>query len=325
MVTFRSREKYDLVIFKERTLVMKQYPVKYQNLENGEVMAYRECGDISKKTLVLVHGNQSSSVFFQNTMEALESDAHIVAVDLIGFGDSSYNRTINTLQEFSIDIALFLKAKNLKNIYVLGWSTGGGIVMELAVDHPELISHIILLDSVGSQGYPLYKLDTQNRPILSQRIYKREDVALEPVQVMPIQKALEEKDKAALKKGFDAGLYNLKCPPKEEYDIYLDAIVKERCIIDVDTALASFNITHEFNGAVTGSGRIDFVKCPVTVLHGKKDLVVPVEEAIKTDKLLGERSDLILLSNAGHALLNDRPKAFYEVLRIALSETKALK
>lgn len=299
---------------------MKQYPVKYQALENGEVMAYRECGESSKKTLVLVHGNQSSSVFFQNTMEALESEAHIFAVDLIGFGDSSYNRKLDTLQDYSVDIALFLKAKNQKNVCILGWSTGGGIILELAADHPELVGHAILLDSVGTQGYPLYRLDPQNRPILSERIYKREDVAKEPVQVVPVQKALAEKDKAMIKRGFDAALYNLRQPPKEEYDLYLDAIVKERCIIDVDTALAAFNITHEFNGAVEGNGRIDRVQCPVTVLHGKKDLIVPVEEAIKTDRILGDRSDLILLSNAGHALLNDRPNAFNGVLRSVLSE-----
>lgn len=302
---------------------MKEYAVHYQSLENGEVMAYRECGDPSKKNLVLVHGNQSSSVFFQNTMEVLESEAHIYAIDLIGFGDSSYNRTLDTLRDFSVDIALFLKAKNQKNVCVLGWSTGGGITLELAVDHPELVGHVILLDSVGSQGYPLYKLDSENKPILSQRIYKREDVAQEPVQVVPIQKALAAKDKATIKKGFDAVLYNLNQPPKDEYEQYLDAIVKERCIIDVDTALAAFNITHEFNGAVEGNGRIDKVQCPVTILHGKKDLIVPVEEAIKTDKLLGNRSDLILLSNAGHALLSDRPDVFYEVLRSVLAEMTA--
>lgn len=298
---------------------MKQYAVQFLPLPNGETMAYRECGDPTKSPLVLIHGNQSSSVFYQNTMEKLEQEAHIIALDLIGFGDSSYNRTIDTLQDFSVDVALFLKAKDLKNVCILGWSTGGGIVLELAVDHPELVGHVILLDSVGIQGYPLYKLDAQNMPILSERIYKREDVASEPVQVIPVQTALEKKDKAFVKAAFDQLLYNLKEPPKEEYDLYLDAIVKERCIIDVDTALACFNITHENNGAVDGNGRIDLVKCPVTVLHGKKDLIVPVEEAIKTDMLLGAHSDLILLSNAGHALLNDRPEEFYGVLRSALS------
>lgn len=299
---------------------MKQYPVKYQTLESGERMAYRECGDPALKTLVLVHGNQSSSVFYQNTMEVLEQKAHIFAIDLIGFGDSSYNRTLNTLQDFSDDIALFLKAKNLKNVCILGWSTGGGIVLELAADYPELVGHVILLDSVGVQGYPLYQLDEQNRPILSRRIYKREDVAREPVQVVPVQKALAAKDKAFVKRAFDAGLYNLHQPPEEEYDQYLDAIVKERCIVDVDTALACFNITHEFNGAVQGNGRIDLVHCPVTILHGKKDLIVPVSEAVKASELLGDRADLILLSNAGHALLSDRPQAFYSVLRATLTE-----
>lgn len=294
---------------------MKDYEVQYLALPNGERMAYRECGDHAKPTLVLVHGNQSSSVFFQNTMAALENEAHILAPDLIGFGDSSYNRQINTLRDYSQDIALLLSMKNVRDACVLGWSTGGGIVLELAADHPELVKRIILLDSVGLQGYPLYKLDDQLKPILSQRIYKREDVEKEPVQVVPIQKALAAKDKAFIKQGFDAGLYNLHQPPEEEYEAYLDAIVKERCIIDVDTALACFNITHESNGATPGDGRIDKISCPVTILHGAKDLVVPVEEAHKAQKWLSDKADLVVLANAGHALLTDRPEMFYAVLR----------
>ena len=39
---------------------MKSYPVQYLKLDNGETMAYRECGDPALPELVLLHGNQSS-------------------------------------------------------------------------------------------------------------------------------------------------------------------------------------------------------------------------------------------------------------------------
>lgn len=115
--------------------------------------------------------------------------------------------------------------------------------MELAVDHPELCGRLVLLDSVSSQGYPLYRLDENYKPILTERIYKREDVENEPVQVVPVRKALEEGNAAMIKAGFDAVLYNLNPPESERYAYLVDQILKERCLNDVDTALACFNIT----------------------------------------------------------------------------------
>lgn len=299
---------------------MKEYEVRYLDLENGERMAYRECGSPENPPLILIHGNQSSSVFFQDTMAALEGEAHVLALDLIGFGDSSYNRQLDTLQDFSQDIALFMKQKGIENAVILGWSTGGGIILELAADHPELAGRLILLDSVGTQGYPLYQVDADNKPVLSQRISKREDVEKEPLQVVPVQKALEAGDKAFIKSAFDLLLYNLNPLDPEDYDKCLDAILKERCILDVDTALACFNMSNEYNGTVEGSGRLDLIQCPVTVLHGQKDLIVPVTEAEKTAVRLNGLADMVLLENAGHALLTDRPKAFVNVLRTALAE-----
>ena len=60
---------------------MKQYEVKTLLLSNGETIAYRECGH-GDKTIILVHGNMSSSVHFQTTMEALENDYKVYAVDM---------------------------------------------------------------------------------------------------------------------------------------------------------------------------------------------------------------------------------------------------
>ena len=75
---------------------MKQYPILYQSIPSGEVLAYRKCG-VGNKVLLLLHGNMSSSVHYQTLMEKLEQDFTIYAVDLRGFGDSTFNHTDGTL------------------------------------------------------------------------------------------------------------------------------------------------------------------------------------------------------------------------------------
>ena len=52
---------------------MKQYELKKVQIPSGETIAYRQAGN-GKDVVVLVHGNMSSSVHFQTTMEKLEND-----------------------------------------------------------------------------------------------------------------------------------------------------------------------------------------------------------------------------------------------------------
>ena len=85
-------------------------------------------------------------------MEKFEKDYTVYALDLRGFGDSSFENEINSLRDFAEDVELFIKALDLKNVYLCGWSTGGGVVLEVAADMPDRIEKELLLDSVGIKG-----------------------------------------------------------------------------------------------------------------------------------------------------------------------------
>ncbi|MGE4365607.1 MAG: alpha/beta fold hydrolase, partial [Mycolicibacterium sp.] len=56
---------------------------------DGLDVFYREAGDRSNPTLLLLHGFPSSSHMFRNLITALADDYHLVAPDHIGFGQSS--------------------------------------------------------------------------------------------------------------------------------------------------------------------------------------------------------------------------------------------
>lgn len=283
---------------------MKTYELKTFQAETGETIAYRET-NTTGKTILLVHGNMSSSVHFQPLMETLEEDYNVYALDLPGFGDSTYNRQLNTLKDFSEDVIAFINYKELKNINILGWSTGGGIALEVAATMPDKIEKVFLLNSVGVQGYEMYKKGPDFQPILTERIYKREDIAIDPVQVVPVLQAYETGNRDLLKQIWEAVIYNLNIPSDEDYETYIDAVMKQRNLVDVDVALTQFNILHESNGVVEGSGIIDEIKAPIVIIHGEKDLVVPVAEAYQTKEVFGEQADLMIIEGVGHSILTD--------------------
>lgn len=290
---------------------MKTYELKQFQADTGETIAYRE-SNTSGQTVLLVHGNMSSSVHFQPLMETLEEHANVYALDLPGFGDSSYNRTLNSLKDFSADVLSFIEYKKLTDIHILGWSTGGGIALEVAAARPELIEKVYLLNSVGVQGFEMYKKGADFQPILTERIYKREDIAVDPVQVVPALQAYETNNRDLLKQIWEAAIYNLNRPNDEDYELYIDAVMKQRNLVDVDVALTQFNILHESNGVVDGTGLIDDIKAPVVIIHGEEDLVVPVAESYKTKEAFGDQAELIIIEGVGHSILTDDLKQLTE-------------
>lgn len=107
----------------------------------------REAGDPSAPTLVLIHGNVSSSAFFENLMRDLSADLHVLAPDFRGYGDSERKAIDATrgVADFSDDVAALLDTLGIEGpVDVLGWSAGGNVALQLAIDHPDKVRRVVL-------------------------------------------------------------------------------------------------------------------------------------------------------------------------------------
>jgi pimeloyl-ACP methyl ester carboxylesterase len=115
-------------------------------------MAYLEFGT-GPVPIVLVHGNCSSSLFFQDFMLAFPStDRYTIYVpDLRGYGDSELLPVDATrgVQDYSDDLAAFARALELPPFHLLGWSLGGNVVIQYAIDYPGT-SRSLTLEATGS-------------------------------------------------------------------------------------------------------------------------------------------------------------------------------
>lgn len=106
-------------------------------------------------TVVFVHGNVSSSAFYQPTMLALPADVRALAVDLRGFGDSETKPVDATrgLRDFSDDVLSVLDALGLGAVHLVGWSMGGGVVSQLLLDAAERVLSLTLEAPVSPYGF----------------------------------------------------------------------------------------------------------------------------------------------------------------------------
>lgn len=94
----------------------------------------------AERTVVLIHGNVSSSLFWQELMQDLPSDLRVIAIDLRGFGSSEHAPVDATrgVRDFSDDVHAALTTLGVTTAHFVGWSMGAGVVMQYALDHPVL-------------------------------------------------------------------------------------------------------------------------------------------------------------------------------------------
>jgi pimeloyl-ACP methyl ester carboxylesterase len=92
------------------------------------------------RTIVLVHGNVSSSLFWQHVMQDLPTDLRVIAIDLRGYGGTEHAPVDATrgLRDFSDDVHAALESLGVSRAHFVGWSMGAGVVMQYAIDHGAL-------------------------------------------------------------------------------------------------------------------------------------------------------------------------------------------
>jgi pimeloyl-ACP methyl ester carboxylesterase len=107
------------------------------------------------KTVVFIHGNVSSSLFWQPTMLALAPDIRALAIDLRGFGDSQTLPVDGTrgVRDFSDDVATVIAELGLGAVNLVGWSMGGGVVLQYLLDHPDRVLSLTLVSPVSPYGF----------------------------------------------------------------------------------------------------------------------------------------------------------------------------
>jgi pimeloyl-ACP methyl ester carboxylesterase len=105
--------------------------------------------------VVFVHGNVSSSLFWQRQLLALPASYRPLAVDLRGFGgtDTLPVDATRGLRDFSDDLFSLCAALDLSSAHFVGWSMGGGVIMQLLRDHPALVRTLTLVNPVSPYGF----------------------------------------------------------------------------------------------------------------------------------------------------------------------------
>ena len=117
--------------------------------------AYYRAGEGNSRKLLLLHGNVSSSVFYLPLFPALAERYDVVAPDLRCFGDSDALPVDATrgFRDWSDDLNAFIDGLGWDRFAVAGWSMGGCVAMQYAIDHGERLTGLILINPGSPFGF----------------------------------------------------------------------------------------------------------------------------------------------------------------------------
>ena len=269
---------------------------KFINIGTEE-LAYVDEGQ--GPVIVLIHGNMSSSIHFEPLIEGLKDSFRCVAPDMRGFGDSTYNSRFDSLGELAEDIKLFMDKMDIKEAFVIGWSTGGGVGLELAARYPEMVKKLFVIEGTSHKGYPLFKKDEAFHS--TGEAYETKEAMATDIQVAPMLPVFETKNVPAIAAVWKNVIYVVNEPTPEQSELWLAETLKERCLVDVDWSLAVLNMSDEPSAYGPGDGTIKNVKCPAAFTSGEQDLVVPRAYVLENVNGLGDLATFIPYENCGHS------------------------
>jgi pimeloyl-ACP methyl ester carboxylesterase len=245
-----------------------------------------------------------SSRTWRDVLPLLARDFTVIAPDLLGHGESAKPMGDYSLGAYASGLRDLLALLEIERVSVIGQSLGGGVAMQLAYQHPELVERLGL---VGSGG-----LGREVNPIL--RLFTLPGTEY----VMPLLFPGFVRDR-----GNDISQFvhdkGLRAPHLAEiWRAYASLAEPENRRAFIRTLRAVIDTGGQ---AVSALDRIYLAAAmPTLIVWGDRDPVIPVAHAYAArDAIPGSR--LEIFEGCGHFPHAEEPVRFAEVVRDFMHET----
>ena len=257
--------------------------------------AYRRFGKPGTIPLLLLgYFNSNMDGWDPGVTNSLAADHEVILFDNAGVGASG-GKTPHTVAEMTKHCVAFCRALGLKQIHVVGFSLGGMIAQQLALEQPELAGRLILLGTGprGGEGMTFTELSA--------------DEQADPVAFLLA--AFFSPSEASQAAG-------------REYTNRLESRKNDRDLpVSRDSAVAQRAAIREW-GTIPATGRYATLKSiahPTLIVHGNKDIIViPINAFILEAHL--PNAQLIMYPDSSHGAFYQHRKAFLEHVRFFLGD-----
>ena len=278
------------ILFFHRDISLDKLKLKYANIESSFISVkdidihYRDEGNLTDSVpIILIHGTGASLHTFDDWTNKLKSSKRVIRLDLPAYGLTGpfVNRDYS-ISNYTSFLKEFLETLDVKQCIIAGNSLGGEIAWNFALEKPDIVKKLILIDAGGfplvSKSVPIaFRL--AETPVINKIVR-----FITPFFV--VRSSVENVffDKSKVTDSLVQRYFDL-CLRKGNRQAFIDRL-------GIGKRNNYTNITN--------------IKQPTLILWGANDLLIPVENAYKFQNNL-PNNKLVILENSGHVPMEENP------------------
>lgn len=268
----------------------------------------------TKPVMVLLHGNSASKKVFDEHVKHYSKNYRVIAVDLLGHGDSTKISNLNNISEddknalceafynpsaMMAEVAQCLKSRGVTNAHIIGWSLGGHIAYGIAKSNPELVASIVSIGSppvrFSSAGFKKGFSEWFVTVLLPEWVNKPKVYPIDEAKVVGGHIGFNEKD--------------------------IGTFAQDMAISDPQMRRNLFLKLNEYDAAqydaspLNGERFVQETDIPLCLMVGEKDAGInAIYIASMREKLRHSQSAVHIVENAPHALFKTHSEQYYQIV-----------
>ena len=130
---------------------------------DGHKIAFREQGKGSP--VILIHGIPTNSLMWRAIIPLLAKTHRVIAPDLLNYGQSTKPKSADvSINAQSRMIVKLMDALGVRRADIVAHDIGGGIAQLIAVNYPEKVRKLVLMDSVCFDSWPIPEFEPLQQP-----------------------------------------------------------------------------------------------------------------------------------------------------------------
>lgn len=250
---------------------------------SGHAMAFHRQG--AGESIIFVHGITTYSFIWRHILPLLSSDFDVIAVDLLGCGDSDKPLDVSySLKDHAERIYAFAKNLGIHKFHFVGHDLGGGVGQIFAVRHQEMLYDLTLINTVAYDFWPVQPITAMRTPIVRQLL-------------------MSSLDFGTFKLIIRRGIHHLDKIDRE----LLDLFNKPMQTSEGRKAFLHFAKCLDNNNLMEISKELAALKIPVLLLRGDADVYLSAAIAEKLNVEI-KTSQLSRIPTGGHFIQVDHPE-----------------
>lgn len=146
----------------EKTSANSRYTRQFTQVHGHRIAYFDEGTGIP---LLLIHGIPSNGLMWREVIPALSKHFRVIAPDLLNYGQSempeSADVSINAQRRILFGL---LDSLGIRRAHVVAHDIGGGVAQLMAVERPERVDQLVLIDSICFDSWPIPEFEPLQKP-----------------------------------------------------------------------------------------------------------------------------------------------------------------